>query len=334
MPKRSGFELSRIRVLVLVIVGTALLVYAAYRVGKIFDVFASRYTLVTLVPDVAGLREGAPVTIAGQRVGQVSAIDFIPLERKRGEENLLVELEVAEDVRDQIRTDSRVFLRAQGLLGDKYVDISPGTRSSAVLEERDTIRAEAAMDIEQFLARGGMLLDSAGQMMIDMRKITSRMARGQGTMGKLLADERLYDRMLAITVDLQGTVRGLNDPNGTIGRLAHDPAMYNRLMSAVTRIDNLASAISRGEGSIGRMLVSDSLYRGLLGTATKADSAAGNFSAFLNRMTTGNGAIQKLATDPRMYDEMLKAIVDLQTILAEVRANPKKYVPTVQIKLF
>src|SRR5690348_12877873 len=128
MPGRSTMEWREVRVLGLVIIGVLLLIYGVYRVGKIFDVFASRYTLVTLVPDVAGLREGAPVTIAGQRVGQVTHIGFIPVDQKRGAPNLELQLDIAENVKDQIRRDSRAFMRAQGLLGDKYVDISPGTR--------------------------------------------------------------------------------------------------------------------------------------------------------------------------------------------------------------
>src|SRR5687768_9768739 len=119
MSRHTLFHWSRMRVLALLVVGLLLLAYAIYRVGKIFDVFASRYTLVTLVTDVAGLREGAPVTVAGQRVGQVSEIAFVPVNAKSGKNNLRVRIEVNEDARDQIRRDSRVFLRAQGLLGDK-----------------------------------------------------------------------------------------------------------------------------------------------------------------------------------------------------------------------
>lgn len=325
---------SRVRVLALTIVGLLLLVYGVYRVGKIFDVFASRYTLITMVNDVAGLREGAPVTVAGQRVGQVSEIDFLPVTRKTGTANLRVVLEVNEAASDQIRRDSRVFLRAQGLLGDKFVDISPGTRNVQPLQPGDTIPAESAMDIEQFLARGGAMLDSATAIVSDLRQITGRLASGQGTMGRLLTDDQLYTRVLAATTDLQRTLHGVNDPNGTIGRMLHDPAMYNRMMSAITRVDSIGSLVLRGRGTLGRFVASDSLYRSLFGTVSKADSAATNFSAFLNRMTTGNGTIQRLATDPRMYDELLKAVVDLQTVLAEVRANPKKYVPPIQIKIF
>lgn len=334
MAAKRTFEWRQLRVAGLVVVGVLLLIYGIYKVGKIFDVFADRYTLVTLVPSVAGLREGAPVTVAGQRVGQVSAIDFIPPERKTDSLNVRVDLAISEEAKPQIRGDSRVFIRPQGLLGDKYIDISPGTAARPQLEEGDTLRTEPTIDIEQFLGRSGAILDSASRAVTDLRMLTAGLLRGEGTMGRLLRDDRLYAQMIDATAALEGTLRQLNDPRGTMGRVIHDPTLYNRLLGAVTRVDSLSAAIAAGKGTLGKLIQNDSLYRSLYGGVARADSAIANFSGFMNRMTQGNGTIQRLATDPRMYDELLKAVVDLQTLLAEVRQNPRKFVPPVQVKVF
>jgi phospholipid/cholesterol/gamma-HCH transport system substrate-binding protein len=331
---RQTFGAQRIRVVILIIVGFLLLAYAVYRVGKIFDVFASRYELVTTVASVAGLREGAPVTLAGQRVGQVKTIDFIPVERKVGDENLVLVLDIAEEVQDQIRRDSRAYLRAQGLLGDKYIDISSGTAASAVLGPMDTIIAVPTMDIEAFMARGGAVLDSASRMVADLRQITGGLVRGEGTMGQLLTNDVLYGRMVSVTSQLQGTLEGFNNPNGTFGRMMRDPALYNRLVATVARVDSLGQAVMRGQGTLGKLIGSDDLYRSLFGTVSKADTAIGNLSATINRVTTAGGTLQKLTTDPKLYDEFLKAVVDLQTMIADIRNNPKKYMPNVQVRVF
>ena len=60
---RTGFWAKQARVGALLVVGLVLLVYAVILVGRIFDVFAERYTVITLLPSVAGLRTGAPVTL-------------------------------------------------------------------------------------------------------------------------------------------------------------------------------------------------------------------------------------------------------------------------------
>lgn len=324
----------QIRVLALILVGVVLLIFGVLQVGRVFDVFAKRYTVVTLVGDVAGLREGAPVTVAGQRVGQVASIEFIPIQRKKPGANLEIELAISEDVREQIRTDSRVFIRPQGLLGDKYIDISPGTATAAILQPHDTLISEPAMDIEQFLARSAGMLDSATLAVSDLRKVTSGLIQGEGTLGRLLKDDQLYSQLIGTTGTLQRTLAQLNDPNGTFGRMVHDPMLYNRLLGAISRVDSLGSLALGGNGTIGKLLASDDLYQSLFSTATRADSAVANLGGVLNRMTTGTGTFQKLATDPQLYDALLKAVVDLQTLLADVRANPKKFMPPVQVKVF
>ena len=334
MVGRQTFGLRRARVGALVVGGLLLLGYGVYRVGEIFDVFAQRYSLVAMVPNVAGLREGALVALAGQRVGQVKHIDFIPVEDKQGDNNLVLELKISEEVRAQIRTDSRAVLRAQGLLGDKYIDISPGSQSAIVLQEGDTVQTEQVMDIEQFLARGGAILDSASLAVADVRRITRGLAKGKGTMGQLLTDEQLYQRMMSATTQLQGTLAQFSNPNGTVGRLMQDPALYDRLISAVSRVDTLGGAILRGQGSLGKLIQSDQLYGMVFSGVSRADSALTDFGGLLSRLNNGKGALQKLSSDPELYDAFLKAVVDLQTLIADLRANPKKYVPGVTVRVF
>jgi phospholipid/cholesterol/gamma-HCH transport system substrate-binding protein len=334
MKGRRTFGRQRFKVGALIVAGLFLLGYGVYRVGKIFDVFASRFSVMILLNSVAGLREGAPVTLAGQRVGQVKRIEFIPLEQKRGNANLTVELKISRKVQQQIRRDSRAYLRAQGLLGDKYIDISAGTLRAVVIQEGDTLKSQTTMDIEQFLARSGAVLDSASNAVSDVRRITNGLAQGEGTLGQMLTNEKLYFRMVATTSQLQTALQRFSNPDGTFGRMMNDPALYNRLLAAITRVDSLGNVVLHGNGSIGRLLYSDDLYRSLFSGVSRADSAITGFSGMLNRLSNGEGTLHKLATDARMYDELLRAIVDLQKVLGDMRANPKRYVPDVNLKIF
>lgn len=334
MARRGGLEAGHLRVAGLIVIGLLLLVYGVYRVGKIFDVFADRYTLVTLLPSVAGLREGAMVTLAGQQIGQVDEIDFIPVRQKRGGQHLTVQLKVAERAREQIRQDSKVQVRSLGLLGDKYVDIQPGTVTVAALQPGDTLAAEISMDTEQFLTQASKAVEQANLVVADLRVITRTLARGEGTMGQLIHDQQLYFRMVSATGEMQTLLEQINSGEGALGRLIQDPEMYQRMVSAVARVDSLGSGILHGNGSLAQMIRSDSLYRGMAGTAAKADRAAGELSALLQRLNQTDGSLNRLMTDPRLFDEFLKSVIDLQTLIADVRENPKKYVPPVNVKVF
>ncbi len=332
--QRQTFEWRQVRVAVLIAVGVLLLIWGIYRVGKIFDVFADRYTIVTLLPNVAGLREGALVSLAGQRIGKVEEIEFIPLREKRAGNHLLLKLEVGEAVREQIRTDSRALVRAQGVLGDKFIDITPGSLRATALDPGDTISSATMMDIEQFMVKASDAMDRANVIVSDLRQITGSMARGEGTMGALLRDDQLYNRMLGATDEVNKLLLEVNRGDGALSRMIYDPELYHRMVSAAVRVDSLGGLMMNGRGTLSQLLRSDTLYRSLVGMTTKGDAAAAEFSALLQKVNGTNGTFSRLLTDPRLFDELLKSVTDLQTLLADVRQNPKKYVPDVNVKVF
>jgi phospholipid/cholesterol/gamma-HCH transport system substrate-binding protein len=190
------------------------------------------------------------------------------------------------------------------------------------------------MDIEGFLAQAAAALDTASRVVADMREITHGIKKGEGTFGRLLTDGQLYDHMVGATTTLQSTLVQINRADGTFGRLLRDPALYNRITQAVSRVDSLGSMLLYGNGSLTRLLRSDSLYKGLLGTALSADSAMAGVQGFVQRIASGDGSIHKLMTDPQLYDQFLKAVVDLQTLINAIRLDPTKFKPTILVDIF
>jgi phospholipid/cholesterol/gamma-HCH transport system substrate-binding protein len=329
-----GLEWRQVRVGSLIIVSLALLAYAVYRVGSTLDIFARRYEVTTIVPSALGLREGAAVTLAGQRIGQVRRIEFIPVGQKVGDNNLRVVLGIAHEVRDQVRTDSRAYLRTQGLLGDKFVDISPGTPAGRVLQPGDTITAGRSLDLDEFIMQASEALEQATGIVGNLQNLTGGMLRGEGTVGRLLHDDQLYVSLTGTTAELRRTLAEINRADGTFGRLIRDPALYQRIHGAVARVDSLGALIMYGSGTLGMLLRDDALYQSALGTLGRADTTVAGLSEFLRGMTEGDGVIQRLMTDPALYEEFLKAVIDVQTLINDIRLNPGKYKPNILVDIF
>jgi phospholipid/cholesterol/gamma-HCH transport system substrate-binding protein len=325
---------SQVRVGLVIIASLIVLFFATYQVGRLFDVFASRYTLIMLVENSAGLMAGAPVTLAGQRVGQVSQVEFIPVRERAGGANIRIALGVNREVQDQIRADSWASLRTQGLLGDRFIDITPGSSGARILEAGDTIRAEPALDIEVVLETAARTLDGVQAMAEDLQTTTARLARGEGTAGALLTDDRLYERMTEASGELAVLMNTLNRADGTISRLIHDPAMYERMETALIRLDSVALAVLGGQGTLGRLLVDESLYDGMVGAVGRVDTTLAGVEGFILEMTEADGTVRRLMEDPALYDELLKAIVDVQNLINAIRENPREFRPDVQIRVF
>jgi phospholipid/cholesterol/gamma-HCH transport system substrate-binding protein len=281
------------------------------------------------------LAEGVPVySREGQRIGQVSSIEFIPPDAKVEGNNLVIRLAISERVRDQIRADSRAFLRTEGLLGDKFVDIAPGSPGLAPVAAGDTLVAGETTGVDQLMDQAGTAIDSLLLIVGSVRTIADGIARGEGTLGRLLVEDQLYLDLVATTASVQATLAELNRADGTFGRLLRDPELYESVNRAVARLDSVGGLMLHGDGTVGQLLRSDTLHRNLLATVARADTAVASIAGFLAGMTEGDGTLQRLFTDPQLYDEVLKAIVDVQNLIAAIRQDPERFRPDVRVRVF
>lgn len=327
-----GQQASRqVRVGIVIIVAMLVLAFGIFQVGRLFDVFASRYTLVTLLESSGGLMSGSPVTLAGQRVGQVDEIEFLPVEQRTDSANIYVRLSINRNVREQIRGDSRAVLQTQGLLGDRFVNISPGSPGSPVLEAGDTLESMPPLDYESVLRSAAVTMEHVQDVVVDLRTITDGLAEGRGTLGALLEDEVLYDRMATATTELAGLLRTINRSDGTMARIIQDPELYTRMNSTLARLDSLGGAVLDGEGSLGRLVRDDELYDGLVGVVGRADSTLAGMEGFVSGAAGADGSLARLIEDPALYDELLKTIVDLQTLIQAIREDPGALSPEIRV---
>ncbi len=212
-----------LRVGALAIIALAILTYAVIRLGRAAHLFSQRYTLVTFVGNAAGLREGGQVTVAGQLAGSISKIEFLPVSYDTTR-RLRITVQLDESMKPQVRLNSRVVLRNQGLLGDRFFDITPGTPQYRPLHEGDTLRLGNSVDYEMMIQQASAAIGEVVGLTHDVRGITQGLVKGQGTVGQLLTSRELYDRLNGTLGQTSALLARLQNPNGSVGRLLDDPA--------------------------------------------------------------------------------------------------------------
>ena len=324
--KRSTFiTWDQLKVGTLILIGLTVLGFAGYYLGKAAHLFSKRYTLVAFVPNANGLRAGGSVLVAGQLAGSIKAIDFLPVDADTTR-NLRLTVEVEEGLKQQVREDSKAKIRTLGLLGDKVLDISPGTPRTSALEPGDTLTLAQSLDYEQVITQASGAVGDLVQLTSDLKAITGGIVRGEGTMGQLVTDRSLYDQLTGTMTQMNGMLARLQKPNGTFGRMIDDPALYDHLVGVLASTDSLLIAMNNKNGTLGRMLRDDSLYTSLVGMARGGDS-------LVKMLTSGKGTASKLLTDQQVYDQLNKMLTDLNAILADVRRDPKRYTKGI-IKVF
>jgi phospholipid/cholesterol/gamma-HCH transport system substrate-binding protein len=317
MKRSAKITWDQVRVGGLILAAIAVLGAAFYTLGRAANLFSSRYELIAYLPNANGLRPGGSVTLAGQLVGTVKRIDFLPVDFDTTR-NLRVVARVDRAVRDQIRQDSEVRLRTMGLLGDKVLDISPGTPRFAVLDAGDTLRVASSLDYEAVLAKAAGAVDDVVLLSHDLRVVTSGLARGQGTAGQLLTNRAMYDQLTSALSRANVMFASLQNPNGTFGRVLNDPTLYLRLTSAVTTLDSTLTAINSSQGTLGRLMRDTTMYVNLNGILQGADS-------LVKMMANDEGLMAKLLADPTLYDRLNKLTTDLGVMIADVRRDPRRY---------
>lgn len=325
MRRASGITWEQLRVGAVVLVALAILLVGGYRLGQAAHLFGGRYELVAFLPNANGLRPGGSVTVAGQIVGVVRDIQFLPVDADTSR-NLRLVLEVDERVRAQIRGDSRARLRTLGLLGDKVLDVTPGTPRAQPLDPGDTLVVAAALDYDAVIQQAAGAVDDVVGLTGDLRTVTGGIVEGKGTVGQLVTNRQLYDELTATLQQTNALVTRLQSPNGTVGRLLDDPTLYRNLVRVTASLDTLTGQVARSEGTVGKLLRDDSLYVRMVGVAAGADS-------LVKLLTQGNGLAARLLTDQTSYDQLNKTLTELNEILADVRRNPQRYTRGI-IKVF
>lgn len=325
MRRSRAITWEEVKVGVMLIIALGLLAASIFFIGDMGSVFGDRYELVTLMRSAQGLAPGASVQLAGQPVGQVARIGFIgPEDRPPTGEGLAVWLAINRQVQSQIRSDSRARIRTLGLLGDRIIDIEPGSPGARTLEPGDTLVAAEVFDYAELLDEASTAVVSLTDLVRSLDALTRDLLAGEGTVGQLLVNPDLYDHLVGMSGDLSRLLASVNSGEGALGRLVQDDELYDRLVGAIESLDSVTAKLARGEGSLGRLLGSDSLYESLAGAASSTDS-------LLAGLRSGEGSIGQLIVDEALYEELLRMIVELNSILADLRANPDKYIPPIKV---
>lgn len=325
MRRSTPITWEEVRVGALILGALAVLAVGVFFVGQVGHVFGQRYRLVTLMTSGAGLAPGAAVQLAGQNVGQVERIEWIsPEERREHGASVAVWLAVNREVREQIREDSRARLRTQGLLGDRVVDIRPGSPEVDALAAGDTIPAAEPLDYQEILEEASGAVTGIAELTRRLEEVARRALAGEGSLGRLVTDETLYRRLAELSGSLARVMERAAGGEGTLGRLLADDRLYERMVSVTASLDTLTAGVAGGRGTLGRLAASDSLYREARSAVTRADS-------LLGRLEAGEGTAGKVLTRDELYEELLEALVDVNALLDDLRERPRRYVPPVEV---
>lgn len=296
MERSNRIGWAQVRAGVFILVALVGIAGGVLLMGQKTKMFISKSELKIVMDDVAGLKQGAPVWLAGVDVGVVTEIGFSDPKRSN---KVQIILEADRKALRKIGPDSRITIKTRGLMGEKYVDITPSqqyTETPATVLQGTTV------------ARLDDVVQKAGATFDRMNTIVDNINQGKGTLGKLTTDPALYQNIVKLTGEMNSLAVTINRGNGTLGKLARSPEPYDRLITILNRADRTLQDIQTSEGTLNKMIYDKTLYTKLVALAEKSNQAADDVRELNRKLTSKDGTLGLLINDREFYDKGLSLL--------------------------
>jgi phospholipid/cholesterol/gamma-HCH transport system substrate-binding protein len=271
-----------------------------------------------------------------------------------------VTMKVNSKYRFSLKKDSRILLSTAGVLGETYINIDSSKAVGPEVSDGDVLPTSEQPGYQDVMRSTQNTLQNMQALLARMDRIIAYVESGQGSVGKVIYDPVLYNRLNATVNDFQKLVGQIAQGQGSLGKLLNSDELYNKANASVDKINILIDDLNAGKGTAGKLLKDPTLYdtanqtisnfrqltddinsgKGALGKLTKDQEFANKLQNTMNRISNitdrldkGEGSAGAFLHDPKLYDNTNKLLTDTQELIKAIRQNPKKYL-TIHLKVF
>ena len=249
---------------IFVVVGSLLFAAAVFLIGDQHNLFTKRVELYTEVKNLNGLSKGAKIRVSGFDAGEVTAIG-VP---ESPSSSFRLTLQITDQVRGLVRTDSVATIASEGVVGDKILLIGSGSSQASVAAPYATLLSKETSDIADLVQKSTALVGDAGETL------------------KVVAD-KLTSALDAVTVTISNAddlVVGLKQGRGAIGMLLRDQQTASDIQKAITNVRDATSSLNHASAQADALVV-DFQSRGL---GAQVDGMMGKADAVISDIQSRN----------------------------------------------
>ncbi len=249
--------------------------------------------------EIGGLREGDNIFLRGMNVGRV---------KQTALEDGHVRIYASLKVPITLRRGYRIDIVDASMLGGKIMKIHEGPADAEALGDNVTILGSPPVNIIEELSAAV----SGLQLMINS------VTEGQGTLGKLMNDDAIYDNLLQISEGLKQVMARVERGDGSVGRLlADDGQLYEDAKTMMANLRTLSQDLADGKGTLGQLMSGESAMFGDLEATLVA------VRSISESISEGEGTLGRLVRDAKLYDETTLLVEDVRAAVDDLReASP------------
>ena len=357
MASQRQLRWAELRVGLTVVFASIALIILIFLMTGSTGLFTHKITLYSYFDNASGLRVGAPVRLEGVDIGNVQSIRVVP---RHGLTPVRVAMRVSTKYERGIRTDSTAELSTQGVLGETFVDIDSRAATGPPATDGTVLHIHEQPDLTDVVRASQSTLQNIQALLQRVSDIIGYIQSGKGSIGKLIFDEQLYDRLNTTLLEYQKVASAVTQGQGSLGKLIVSDELYNNADATVTKLNNILDQINAGQGTAGKFIKDPSLYNNANATIAKANDLMANINAgkgtlgmmardqafarkvndtinklnaLATQLNSGQGTAGKFIQDPTMYNNANNLLTETRSLVMAIRKNPKKYL-TIRLKIF
>jgi len=359
LPSQKQLKWSQLRVGITVIVAALTLAFLLFLMSGTNGLFTSRITLKSYFDNAQGLRPGAPVRLSGVDIGNVTKIIIVP-DRDKQLTPVEVIMKLSTKYSYAIHRDSVTSLETAGVLGETYLDIDSIQALGPLAKNGDTLPTQVHPDFNEVVRASQSTLQNMDALLKRADRILAFAESGKGSMGKLIYDPTLYNRLSSTIAEFQQIVQQVGSGEGSLGRLISRNDAYEKFIATLDKMNSVIDDLQQGKGTAGKFLKDPTLYnnandtianvkkltedinagKGALGKlskdeelAKKLDNTISKLSDLTTELEAGQGTAGRFFKDDTLYNNANQVLVETRDLLNNFRQNPKKYL-TIKMHIF
>ena len=349
MPTAQQIAWSKLKVGLMAVAAMVILGTLIFLLTGDSPLFTSNVLLYTYMGDSASVAKASDVRLNGIRIGKVKDVMLSGDNRPR--RIVRITMEIEKKMLSEIPVDSVSSVGSENVLGSKFINIKKGVKPDVVQPGAELTSLDTA-GFDDVVAQGYAVLSAVQGIVKRVDAIVSLVEVGQGSIGKLLVDETLYNKLVSVANEVEKLTVALNSDKGTFGKLIYSDELYTDVRGSLGRVDTMLADLQKGKGTAGKLLYDDAIYdetRKTLGEVRKLveDLNAGKGSAgkllksdelhnqlqtsmrkidtLIDKINAGQGTLGQLLVNPALYDSLNGTMREVQGLVKDIHANPKKF---------
>jgi phospholipid/cholesterol/gamma-HCH transport system substrate-binding protein len=320
---------------IFVVAGVALFTLGIFLIGNQHRAFTRHIEIYTEFANLDGVAKGTKVRVAGMDAGQVVDIS-VP---NQPTAKFRLKLSIEQRLHALVRTDSVATIATEGVVGDTFLLIRPGSAQAAEAAPLTTLPSEEPLDLADLMKKGaGMLKDANGMMnavggklngvldaitgtVNNADDIVIGLKQGKGPAGMLLRDEETANQLRQTVKNAQQTTAALSDASNRADAIVSDLQSRQLGEKAGDVMDNAKRATENIDAT------SEQLHRTLiqaLGPDEQGIDASANIRQSLSNLNQATGNMAE-DTEALKHNFFLRGFFKRRGYYNLAHLNPDQY---------